>query len=177
MASKLGGIPRTAGGDGAPQKKPTGRPTKLTPELQERICTALRAGNYMETAAAFCGVTKDTLYKWLKKGALPGARGIYRGFSDGVEKAQAEAETRSVALIAKAAATQWQAAAWHLERTKPHRFGRRVLELSGQDGGPMRVALEGGDLLTTLKRLAGESEAAPLPLKADGDDETEGDDD
>ena len=160
MPVKLGAITKSAGGAGAPQKSRGGRPPKLTPELQERICGALRAGNYMETAAAYCGVTKDTLYDWLKKGADLKGKSIYRRFSDAVEKAQAEAETRSVALISKAAATQWQAAAWHLERTKPHRFGRRVLELQGQDGGAIRVQLEGGDLLTTLRRLAGEPESA-----------------
>lgn len=45
-----------------------GRPSKLTIEVQEKICTAIQLGGYIETAAAFGGVDKDTLYDWLKRG-------------------------------------------------------------------------------------------------------------
>ena len=31
--------------------KPVGRPTKLTPKLQEQICDSLLSGAYVETAA------------------------------------------------------------------------------------------------------------------------------
>jgi hypothetical protein len=40
-----------------------------------------------------------------------------------VEKAQAECESRDVALIAKAAGTDWRAATWRLERRAPRRYG------------------------------------------------------
>jgi hypothetical protein len=43
-----------------------------------------------------------------------------------VEKAQAEAEARDVAIIAKAAPDDWRAAAWRLERKAPRRYGPRV---------------------------------------------------
>jgi len=43
-----------------------------------------------------------------------------------VEKAQAESESRDVALIAKAASEDWRAAAWRLERKSPRRYGPRV---------------------------------------------------
>jgi hypothetical protein len=48
-----------------------------------------------------------------------------REFSDAVERAVAEAEARDVALIARAAEKNWQAAAWRLERRAPARWGRR----------------------------------------------------
>jgi transposase len=103
-----------------------GRPTKLTPALQDKIVQAIRAGNYMETAAAYAGIHKDTLYAWLKRGARERSpHSPYRQFSDAVEKALAEAEVRDVALIAKAAEREWQAAAWRLERKFPDRWGRR----------------------------------------------------
>ena len=38
-----------------------GRPTKLTPDVQEKIVQAIRAGNYIETAAAYAGVR---MYVW-----------------------------------------------------------------------------------------------------------------
>jgi transposase len=109
----------------ASKKHPSGRPTKLTPELQAKLCDAIRAGNYMETAAAFAGIRKATLQNWLRRGARQ-TQGIYHAFSEAVEKALADSEARDVALIAKAAADgQWQAAAWRLERKFPDRWGRR----------------------------------------------------
>lgn len=115
-----------------------GRPTKLTPELQEEICKAIRAGNYIETAAAFAGISKNTLYEWMKRGAREKERlaknprakvkkseAPFVEFSDAVEKALAAAEVRDVMLIGKAAETQWQAAAWRLERKFPERWGRK----------------------------------------------------
>lgn len=108
----------------APQAKP-GRPTKLTPELQASVVEAIRAGNYVETAAAFAGIDKTTLYDWLRQGATAGS-GPYHEFSHAVKAAQAAAEVRDVMLIGKAAATQWQAAAWRLERKFPDRWGRKV---------------------------------------------------
>ena len=47
-------------------------------------------------------------------------------FLTSVEKAQAESESRDVALVARAAADDWRAAAWRLERKSPRRYGPRV---------------------------------------------------
>ena len=104
-------------------KKKLGRPSKLTPELQAQIILALRAGNYIEVAAAHVGIDKVTLYAWLREGARHPGR--HREFSHAVLKAQAEAHVMDVARIAKAAQTQWQAAAWRLERKFPAQWGRR----------------------------------------------------
>jgi transposase len=102
-----------------------GRPTKLTREIMSKICDALRAGNYRETAAAFAGVRKSTFYEWLRRGARA-SRGIYRDLHDAIEKALADSEARDVMLIGKAAGEgDWQAAAWRLERKFPERWGRR----------------------------------------------------
>ena len=123
----------------------TGRPSRLTAEMQESICTALRAGNYMETAAAMNGVSKVSIYSWLKRGARERDRlatssrqkastseAQYLAFLNAVEKAQAQSESRDVALIGRAAETQWQAAAWRLERKHYTRWGRKQqLEHSG----------------------------------------------
>jgi len=117
------------------------RPVKLDEELLKRIISCIRAGNYLETAAAYGGISKDTLYRWLRQGSRAKS-GIYREFSDAVEKAMAEAEVRDVAIIAKAAEEQWQAAAWRLERKYPDRWGRKdklSAELTGKDGGPIEL--------------------------------------
>jgi hypothetical protein len=97
-----------------PRKR--GRPTKRTPDVEARIVEAVRAGNYIETAAAYAGIGKSTLYEWQAK---------YPDFADALQRARAEAEVRDVTLIRQAARTQWQAAAWWLERSFPQRYGRR----------------------------------------------------
>lgn len=100
-----------------------GRPPKISPAIQTKILAAIRAGNYLETASAYAGISKSSLYAWLKAGARSES-GPYHEFSDAVQKALAEAEVNDVALIAKAATRNWQAAAWRLERKFPGRWGR-----------------------------------------------------
>jgi hypothetical protein len=112
--------------------------TKLTPELQERITAFLRAGNYVEVAAACAGIHKDTFYEWCKKGRK--GEEPFATFVVGVDKAIAESEARDVALIGKAAVDNWQAAAWRLERKMPHKWGRHERhEVTGADGGAIQV--------------------------------------
>lgn len=99
-----------------------GRPTKLTPEIQERIVALLRAGNYVETAAAYCDVGKVSLYAWMKRGHRQ-PKSIYGAFLNAIEKAQAESEIRDLEQVRKA--EPWESSAWRLERKHPTRWGRR----------------------------------------------------
>lgn len=126
--------------DPKPKGKP-GRKTKLTPERQTKIVNAIRAGAYMETAAAASGIDRITLHLWLKKGnKYPGT--IYSAFADAVHEAMAQAEMRDVLTISKAAGDgDWRAAAWRLERKFPGRWGQTTkTELTGRDGGPVQVS-------------------------------------
>ncbi len=132
---------RSARPPSAPKKR-IGRPPKLSPDIERRIVELLRAGNYVETAAACAGIHKDTLYRWLKEGARQ-PNGIYGGFAVAVERAQAEAEARDVTLIATAAREDWRAAAWRLERRSYARWGehqKHDIEHTGPGGGPVVVA-------------------------------------
>ena len=53
-------------------------------------------------------------------------------FREAVEKARAEAEVRNVVYINEVAKTNYQAAAWWLERSFPKRWGRQQsVELTG----------------------------------------------
>lgn len=132
----------------------TGRPTKLNAKLQEQIVLMLKMGNYTETAAAFAGINKDTLYQWLKRGRKEisrvgeGEHGrkvsktekIYVDFTDAVEKAMAEAEARDNLIIYTAGKNDWRASAWRLERKYPNKWGRREThEITGKDGGPVEM--------------------------------------
>lgn len=108
-----------------------GRPTKLSADLQARIVRQLRAGGYVETAAAACGVAKPTLYAWLRQGNAEEA-GPHRDFLNAVDEAIALAEQRDVSRIDRAASKDWRPAAWRLERRNPRRWGARV-QLSIQE--------------------------------------------
>ena len=130
------------------------RPTKLTPEVEERIVRAIRAGNYPEVAARHAGVHPSTYYRWMERGALEGDASEddpYRHLRAEVERALADAEAAEVALIAQAArGGSWAAAAWLLERRYPDRWGRRArLEQVHE----IKQAEETSELDTEIERL------------------------
>ena len=107
------------------------RPTKLTDEVREKICEAIRKGNYLETAAAYAGIGISTFYDWIRRGDQ--TRGSkFSDFSEAVKKARAEAEAHAVAVIRDAAHNSWQAAAWWLERSFPDRWGRTHRDLEAR---------------------------------------------
>ncbi len=51
------------------------RPSKLTPEVSEKIVRAIRAGNYPAVAAAHAGIHAATYYRWMEHGELEGEAG------------------------------------------------------------------------------------------------------
>lgn len=140
----------------AKRKNVGGRPSKLTPQVLESISAVLRAGNYVETAAAFAGIDKVTLYDWMRQGARARAKGhetgIYARFSHAIEKAMADAETVMTSAIFRAGRGhedtpgQWQALAWLLERKHPDKWGRRQrLDIAGADDTePLRIVVDLG---------------------------------
>lgn len=117
--------------------KSRGRPIKLDQTIHDKIYTAIRSGNYIETAAAYAGINKTTLYEWLKRGEraiqtaeatgrkIPAKEQPFASFSNAIEKALAEAEMNDVKRITAAARKDWHAAAWRLERKFPSRWGRK----------------------------------------------------
>ena len=109
-----------------------GRPTKHSPELQERICQLIRVGNSVEVAAEAAGIAPVTVYSWKQTNAE---------FADAIETARAEAETLLVARISKVAQRgSWRAACWLLERHWPEEWA-----VPKQGGDP--------DLARELERL------------------------
>lgn len=124
------------------KKNKGGRPTKFNREIRDKIINAIKAGMYVESAAKYAGISKDTFYDWLDKGAKKLDPKLVE-FSDAVGKAMGESELRDVLNIERAAQgakakydangvlTQqemkpdWKASAWRLERKFPKRWGRR----------------------------------------------------
>lgn len=86
-----------------PERHPGGRPTKLTPERTDRILAAIRAGNYLNTACAYAGISYNTLRRWLTTADTPDATDELREFREALERARAEAEIRLVGAAVKAA--------------------------------------------------------------------------
>ena len=123
---------------------------KLDDRRRERLLEALRAGNYIETACAYAGVSKSSFYNYLSqareardKDSEPSKHEAWAmELLDAVEKARADAEVRNVHLIQQAAqGGTWQAAAWFLERSMPGKWARRdKVEMSGPEGGPITLA-------------------------------------
>jgi len=100
------------------------RPSKLNAQTTERILTAVRAGCTFEVAAQSAGVGATTFYTWKARGQRE-ERGPYRELWEALKRAEAESELTLLAIVRKAAQTQWQAAMTILERRFPERWGRR----------------------------------------------------
>lgn len=119
------------------------RPTKFTPEVREKVVTALRGGNYRKVAAEYAGITYTTLRNWLLLAEDPHAPPEYVQFLEDVTKAEADAEIVDIARIRQASADgSWQAAAWIRERKNPERWGKKdqaTLAVTGADGGPLSI--------------------------------------
>lgn len=162
-----------------------GRPSKLTPEVQQRLLQAIASGNTRKDAALYAGISVGTLEDWIGRGRGGGRRPAhppYVAFVDALEKAEAQAVVRNVAIIQKAAADTWQAAAWWLERRRPDDWGRKErVEHSTAPERPMEVRHDtsdrlGGYLDTIAQVLSGlppddaGSDGAAEPVDPDGPD-------
>lgn len=97
-----------------------GRNSKLTPELQEKICESLENGNYIETTCLSVGINQSTFYDWLNRGEQEN-NSLYTEFSKAVTRSQAKAEEKLLKLVLDSAPKDWRAAVWILER----RFSER----------------------------------------------------
>lgn len=167
-----------------PARRRRGRPSKLTPEVTDKILAALRAGNYLEVAADYAGVGKTTVYRWLDEGAADNAPAQLRAFFDAVTRARAETEVRVLSQVMRVIAggnmvrrttrtlrdgTQevdeqyapgdGKVALEFLSRAYPSRWARRqALEVSGPGGGPLQLASE--ERLTALAERVQQALAA-----------------
>src|SRR5438309_5854891 len=96
-----------------------GRPTKLTPEVAQKIIAALRNGAYRQTAAQWAGIAPETLSRWLSRTGEP-----YESFAQEVEQAEAGLEVRCVHAIMSQIDLKPELAAFMLERKYPQRWGK-----------------------------------------------------
>jgi hypothetical protein len=131
-----------------------GQPTKLTPEIIQQVAELLPTLLYLESVGDCLGVSRITWRGWVKRGAKesarlakPGARPraretLYVEFFYSYKKALAQAEADSLERVRQAGVTQWQAAAWLLERRNPQRWAanrRELQRLAAQVSELMRL--------------------------------------
>ena len=110
--------------------KPKGRKSKFTAPVKKRIIEALTAGTTYEIAAQYAGISRSTLYEWIKKGEKEEDT-TYRTFYDNIKKAEAEGAVVHLGTIAQASKKDWKAAAWLLERR--HGYSKEGVVKQEQD--------------------------------------------
>lgn len=121
-------------------KKPDkGRPTKLTPELTEKIRQVISSGSPIDVAARYVGIDRVTFYAWLKRGHEQ-KRGIFRDFLNTLEEAQAAADVWDHANIKAQSKKDARLSISHLKMRNPDRYeSKQKHEHSGPDGKPIPV--------------------------------------
>ena len=130
------------------------RPTKLTPDVQQRICDAVGIGATYEHAAAYGGVSYEAFNTWRKR---------YVQFSEALKAAEGRAVVGWLAKIEKAASDgTWLAAAWKLERRYPTIYGRTVQQVE-QGDEPHVIRVEYGPSSGGDDGADGDGDADPTP--------------
>ena len=93
-----------------------GRRTKLNKARKEAIIEAIEIGATYEIAAENAGISKSTLFAWMKRGEQEKS-GNFSDFLNSVKKAEATAALKSLRTINLASSDgDWKAAAYLLER-------------------------------------------------------------
>lgn len=103
--------------------KKTGKKTKLSRRVQDRIIKALSSGSSRKIAYCCAGVAESTFYSWMKKGE-DGDGELFMAFRRAVLKAENEHFERMAEIVTSAADESWHAAAWMLERRNRDDYGK-----------------------------------------------------
>ena len=84
-----------------------GRPTDLTPELQQVLCDAVRLGVPLSHACASAEIGLSTVKEWVERGegthVTRKATPLYASFAAALKKARADDQARRLARIEQAA--------------------------------------------------------------------------
>lgn len=126
-------------------KRKRGNPTRWDdPERQRRFCEALRLGASIGAACTQAGWSYNAWREWARAAEAAielGERCKYSDLFDAYEEALQQGERLLAGVIRKAASEDWRAAAWMLERRQSPSWAKvDSLELTGKDGGPIRIA-------------------------------------
>ena len=115
-----------------PAYKGTGKKTKFTPEVVEKLLESIADGNYYETAYNCAGIGKDSFFRFLKHNA---------DFSDLVKKAESFAQRKYLKVIENASEKTWTAAAWILERRFQEKFCvKNKIDIPGLESVTIKIS-------------------------------------
>lgn len=118
-----------------------GRKSKFDDEgIRNAILIWMRQGSYARAAAESVGVGETTLYRWLEEGERDAKAEVdspKREFWEAFTRARAAGEVGLVADVRSLAKKDGRLALEMLARRNPKQWGRRRLEISGPDGGPV----------------------------------------
>ena len=108
-----------------------GRRVEVTKELIDRLVEAIAIGGTYALAAAWAGISKDTLERLRRRAetAKPGT--ALAELRDRMRQAEGQAAMRWLAMIEKAGREgEWRACAFMLERRYPETYGRRFSKVA-----------------------------------------------
>jgi hypothetical protein len=127
----------------------------LTADVRASIVKLVAQGNYLETAAAANGVSKQAIHAWMKTAARKEDPELQE-FLIAIEKAKAESEAYDLRKIGMS--DEWQAAAWRLERRSPDRWGRKArLDASITNTDPSQARVTWTEILESAILPAGDT--------------------
>lgn len=129
-----------------PKRTRLGRPTLLTPAIQDRIVKALLAGNFRRPAVKWAGVGYRTFLTWMERGLDEQPGQIHCDFRRAVEEAECTAEILAVARIMEAGKADVNHYKWYLERKHWQRWGKK-------DATRLIAAMSPGERAAVLKVL------------------------
>lgn len=159
---------------GLPTGKGNGGRTLWTAPRRKTIIEGVRKGHYRKTVALTVSVDERTIKRWVADGRQnldqvhEGKVKIntYGQWVLDLDAAEAEAEIEALDIVINVARdskadarVRVQAAQWYLERKHPKRYGIQRLEISGPDGGPLKIDARSA-LLDRLNAMAKRAEGA-----------------
>lgn len=136
--------------------KKTGRPSKLTPELIERVEELMAGGRGINSTCGLLGISPSLYYLWQERGKreqdrlLAGRANtkarererVYLEFLEAITRGKAaktaRAEQTITALVAEG---DFKAAAWWLERTEREEYGKSDVAASKSELDEEKSAL------------------------------------
>ena len=118
-----------------------GRPTLLTQEIQDKLCTLIAQGLPKERACWLVGISDVSMYTWVQKGQED-PDSAYGAFASALKKAEAEATLYFYDQIKAGKAGEWQKWARIWEGLQPSVFARRI-EVSGDPDKPIPLTFTG----------------------------------
>lgn len=109
-----------------------GRPTKLTPEIQKKLCDSLSEGLTITASCGRAGIGLSTYYLWQDHAKKAKRKNRFTEFMDAVDGAMLLGRSVMEVRFANGTKMDWRAAKEYLARRYPDEWGEKTKhEVSG----------------------------------------------